>query len=39
MAVIIEFYVPKHFRYTRKWIASELRGRVIPFFPRLKRIA
>jgi hypothetical protein len=36
MAKIIEFYVPKDFRKTAKWIAEEQRGRVIPFFHRKK---
>jgi hypothetical protein len=39
MAVIIEFYIPSRFHKKEKWIPLELRGRVIAFFRRVKRIA
>lgn len=32
MAKIIEFYVPKDFRKSGKWVVEEQRGRLIPFF-------
>jgi hypothetical protein len=32
MAKVIEFYIPKDFRKSGKWVVPEQRGRVIPFF-------
>lgn len=32
MAKVIEFYVPKDFRKTTKWLPPERRGEVIEFY-------
>jgi hypothetical protein len=39
MAKIIEFYIPKDFRKSARWLASEQRGQVIEFTPRPKKSA
>jgi hypothetical protein len=39
MAKIIEFYVPKDFRPSAKWVAPSSRGQVIEFTPRPKKTA
>ena len=36
MAKLIEFYIPKRFRKSAKWVPAEARGRVIEFQPQRK---
>jgi hypothetical protein len=39
MAKVIEFYIPKDFRPTAKWVAPSNRGHLIEFAPRPKKSA
>jgi len=39
MAVIIPFYIPSRFHKKERWIPMELRGRILEFIRRVKRIA
>ena len=39
MAKVIEFYIPKDFRPSAKWVPAENRGQVIEFTSRPKKTA
>jgi hypothetical protein len=39
MAKIIEFYIPKNFRKSFKWVPELQRGKVLEFCPQTKKSA
>lgn len=39
MGKVIEFYIPKDFRPSAKWVAPSNRGHIIEFAPRPKKSA
>jgi hypothetical protein len=39
MAKIIEFYIPKNFRKSFKWVPELQRGRILEFCPQTKKSA
>jgi len=39
VAKVIEFYIPKNFRKSSKWVSAEQRGKIIEFAPPLKKSA
>jgi hypothetical protein len=39
MAKVIEFYIPKNFRKSFKWVPELQRGRILEFCPQTKKSA
>jgi hypothetical protein len=39
MAKVIEFYIPKNFRKTLKWVPELQRGKILEFCPQTKKSA
>jgi hypothetical protein len=39
MAKVIEFYIPKNFRKSLKWVPELQRGRILEFCPQTKKSA
>jgi len=39
VAKVIEFYIPKKFRKTMKWVSVEQRGKIIEFASHMKKPA
>ena len=39
MAKVIEFYIPKNFRKSFKWVPELQRGKIIEFCPQTKKSA
>jgi len=39
MAKVIEFYIPKNFRRSMKWLPEFQRGRILEFCPQTKKSA
>jgi hypothetical protein len=36
---VIEFYIPKNFRKSVKWVSLDQRGKIIEFAPQVKKSA
>jgi hypothetical protein len=39
MAKVIEFYIPKNFRKSFKWVPELRRGKILEFCPQIKKSA
>jgi len=39
MAKVIEFYIPKNFRKSFKWVSELQRGKILEFCPQTKKSA
>jgi hypothetical protein len=39
MAKVIEFYIPKNFRKSFKWVPELQRGKILEFCPQIKKSA
>lgn len=39
MAKVIEFYIPNNHRQNTKWVAPELRGKILEFPTQVKKSA